>query len=215
MVVDSVVESGLRAAGASENTIKGARLAAAVVSVILAKRRMSKGQAEALGSTPSKRNPDTPESSASSHPPEQSRQGEPHPNQKPFSDAHNADDALSKPARLISSVPESYINRRYVIDMTAAPPGSKTNAAGFPRNGPWFWRKLLQAHPEMFSDVNRRAIGKSRAPSVDELWVKYNPEHSSFAGDKLIHHHIDQGSTASAIPELIHFEWYKSLHPNR
>lgn len=39
------------------------------------------------------------------------------------------------------------------IDMTPAP-GRRVNAAGFPRNGPWFWRQMLKDHPEMFSSTN-------------------------------------------------------------
>jgi HNH/Endo VII superfamily nuclease toxin with a HHH motif len=96
--------------------------------------------------------------------------------------------------------------------MTNAP-GKAKNAAGFPRNGPWFWRQMLKNNPEMFSDANKAAIRAGKSPVVDDTWINYNPTHQSFTGDKLIHHHIDQGPIASGLPETIHQGWHGELHP--
>jgi len=99
------------------------------------------------------------------------------------------------------------------IDMSSAP--GRTNAAGHPRNGPWFWRKMLEQHPEMFSKENVASIRRNRSPVVDGKWVEYNPTHADYKGGKLIHHHIDQGKMATGIPETAHRKYFKNLHVNR
>ncbi len=38
--------------------------------------------------------------------------------------------------------------------------------------------------------------------------------HQSFLGDKLIHHHIDQGGIATGLPQSVHWAWNFILHPN-
>ncbi len=114
-----------------------------------------------------------------------------------------------------SPVPESYINPRFKIDMRNAPASSATNAAGFPRNGPWFWKQMLKQNPELFSPANRAAIAANRSPRVDPTWIKHNPSHQSFLGDKLVHHHIDQGPIAVGLPQAVHQQWTGPLHPNR
>jgi hypothetical protein len=113
-----------------------------------------------------------------------------------------------------SPLPGSYINSRYTINMAGAPVGSATNAAGFARNGPWFWRQMLSQHPELFSEANAALIRRGRAPVVDATWVAGNPTHQSFLGDTLIHHHIDQGGIATALPQRVHRAWHSILHPD-
>jgi hypothetical protein len=119
--------------------------------------------------------------------------------------------AKSGPA---SPVPESYIKPDAVIDMTDAPEGSRANAAGYPRNAPWFWRQLLKLHPEYFDAANRSRVRQRLAPEVNETWIKFFPEHQSFVNDKLIHHHIGQGKMAAPLPEPVHQGWSLTLHPN-
>lgn len=99
------------------------------------------------------------------------------------------------------------------IDMSQAPAGSATNAAGIQRNGPWFWRKMLSSHPEMFSRDNIAQIKAGRSPIVDETWISFNSSHSAYKGNKLIHHHIDQGKMAAGIPEQVHYDFFSELHP--
>ncbi len=100
------------------------------------------------------------------------------------------------------------------VDMTNAPAGSSTNAAGYPRNGPWFWRQMLSEHPEMFSQENAAEIRSGRAPRIDDKWIDFNPSHSAYKGDKLIHHHIDQGKMATGVPETVHNKFRSQLHTN-
>jgi len=59
-----------------------------------------------------------------------------------------------KAAKVGKRLPNAYVNTKRVIDMARAP-GKVTNAAGWPRNGPWFWRQMLKEYPEMFSSTNR------------------------------------------------------------
>ncbi len=47
------------------------------------------------------------------------------------------------------------------VDMLKAPPSSRKNAAGFPRNGPWFWRQLRKKNPAHFSEANNVRISMS------------------------------------------------------
>jgi len=116
-------------------------------------------------------------------------------------------------APVSSPLPRSYINSRFTINMAGAPAGSATNAAGFARNGPWFWRQMLGQHPELFSAANRTAIAAGRSPVVDATWVAQNPTHQSFMGSRLIHHHIEQGAIATGLPEPVHRAWHSILHP--
>ena len=99
------------------------------------------------------------------------------------------------------------------VDMTNAP-GNNKNAAGVPRNNRWFFNQLLKAHPEMFSPENIQRIKDGLVPLIDEAWVKYNPTHVEHMGGKLIHHHVNQGNMATAIPEAVHRKFYFELHSN-
>lgn len=112
-----------------------------------------------------------------------------------------------------NSVPESYIKPGVEIDMRLAPPSSDKNAAGHPRNGAWFWRQLLKAHPEYFDKENEKRIKISQSPSVNQTWIDSFPTHQGFVDDKLVHHHIDQGPLATPLPERVHQTWHKVLHP--
>jgi hypothetical protein len=112
-------------------------------------------------------------------------------------------------------IPESYMKPGAVVDMQAAPPGSGANAAGFPRNGPWFWRQMVETKPEYFDAANTARIRAGRSPVVNDSWIQSFPEHQGFLGDKLVHHHIEQGPLATPLPETIHQKWYKPLHPNQ
>ena len=121
------------------------------------------------------------------------------------------DPAAGAPA--LSDVPGAYINRQLAVDMRAAPAGSATNAAGFARNGPWFWRQLLKEQPEMFDAVNAAKIRAGRAPVVNERWLQYNPAHKPFEGSRLIHHHMGQGPIATPVPEPVHRQHHSVFHP--
>jgi hypothetical protein len=125
---------------------------------------------------------------------------------------HNAypGDGLDTFAQQVGNA-ESLISR-HAIDMTNAPIKSARNALGFQRNGPWFWRQLRDQKPELFSPENLRRIKNREAPIIDETWLKYNPHHADYIGNRLVHHHIDQGRMASGLPEAIHKELFDLLH---
>ncbi len=96
------------------------------------------------------------------------------------------------------------------IDMNQASSGGR-NAAGYTRNGPWFWKQMLARHPEMFDEANVMRINANRAPHINETWIKFNPSHAGYKG-KLIHHHINQGNMATGIPEQAHLSMNSQLH---
>lgn len=98
------------------------------------------------------------------------------------------------------------------IDMRGAPAGSALNAAGYERNGPWFWRQVLKSNPEMFSSSNVVNVKAGLSPIIDDVWVASNPSSAGYTG-KLIHHHIDQKNMAVGIPEKVHLNFFKELHP--
>ncbi len=118
-------------------------------------------------------------------------------------------------SRTFSAIPESYIKPGVGIDMRSAPSGSETNAAGYPRNRAWFWRRLARLHPEYFDLENRKLLKKGRAPTINQTWLAEFPAHAGFQGKRLIHHHIDQGPIAVPIPEPVHQIWHKVLHPHK
>ncbi|PTD14272.1 hypothetical protein C6N29_07415 [Flavobacterium columnare] len=98
------------------------------------------------------------------------------------------------------------------LDMNDAPAGSSTNAKGFARNGTWFWKQMLEEHPEMFNSSNKWKIENNLAPVANDQWIQYNPSHAEFKNNRLIHHHIDQGRFAVGIPEKVHLSFFKELH---
>lgn len=111
-------------------------------------------------------------------------------------------------------VPDEYVDKAHTINMDNAPPGSKVNAAGHPRNNAWFWRQMLKKYPEMFGPENRDRIETGDSPIVDKIWIKAVPIHKPFEQDKLIHHHINQGAVASGLPESAHSVWHGLIHKN-
>ena len=112
-----------------------------------------------------------------------------------------------------SRIPDSYLSSKFSVDMRPGPM-SRTNAAGFPRSSSWFWRQMLSKYPRLFSVSNRAAILKDRAPIVDAQWIRDNPTHAGYKGNKLIHHHLNQGHRAAGLPERIHRRYHGTLHPD-
>ncbi len=106
-----------------------------------------------------------------------------------------------------------YWNAQPLISMANAPVRGKPNAAGFPRNNVWFFKQQLAAKPEMFSEANKVNIKANINPVVDAQWIKNNPATAEYMGSKLVHHHINGGEFAAAIPEQLHRDAYSELHP--
>ncbi len=115
----------------------------------------------------------------------------------------------------VSPMPEGYFVKASAVDMRGAPATSPRTALGFPRNAKWYWKEVLSKHPEFFDATNTTRINgsPSRSPIVNQKWIDYHPQHASFRGQKLIHHHVSQGPIAVAVPESIHRAWTKVLHP--
>ena len=97
--------------------------------------------------------------------------------------------------------------------MSNAPVRGKLTSLGHVRNGPWFWNKMLEKYPEFFSPDNIALIKLGKSPYVDDVWLKYNPTQISYKGDKLIHHHVEQGAKATGVPEKLHRGMFDLLHP--
>jgi RHS repeat-associated protein len=114
-----------------------------------------------------------------------------------------------------TAIPEGYMRNDVTIDMRDAPSSSGLNAAGYPRNGPWFWRQLARSNPEYFDSSNISLIRAGKSPRVNDTWIGYFPMHSSYEGNRLIHHHVEQGPIATPLPEKVHRSWDKVLHPNQ
>jgi hypothetical protein len=65
----------------------------------------------------------------------------------------------------------------------------------------------------MYSPSNiDRVNTQNLAPIVDEQWIKYNPSHTQYKGQRLVHHHINHGKFAVAIPQDAHIEYSKYIH---
>ena len=97
------------------------------------------------------------------------------------------------------------------VDMSKAN-GSSVTVKGFPRDNRYFWNQLLKTHPEMFSKKNIELIKAKRAPIVDEQWISYNKMHANYKGNKLVHHHVEQGRFAVPLPESVHRKFTSQLH---
>jgi len=99
-----------------------------------------------------------------------------------------------------------------LINMASAP-ARGVNAAGVPRNAIWFFKQQLAAKPEMFSEANKISIKNRINPIVDEQWIRYNPSAAGYELQTLVHHHIEGGELAAAIPERMHYDKFSELHP--
>ncbi|WP_426980670.1 T7SS effector LXG polymorphic toxin [Bacillus pseudomycoides] len=102
-------------------------------------------------------------------------------------------------------------SQRTVVEMPFGGKGEKyTNAEGWRRDLKYFWRELLDRHPEAFSP-NNRAIIEGRNPFTDspvndkvfrEYFSQYDVK--GVRGDKLVHHHIGGGGQAFPVPQKLH-----------
>jgi hypothetical protein len=77
-------------------------------------------------------------------------------------------------------------------------------AKGAPRNKDQFWKLWSEKYPETLSGENLIKIKKNRSPKVDSHWAKHFPEHQSYLGQVLEHHHIDHGNLVTALPHTLH-----------
>jgi hypothetical protein len=91
------------------------------------------------------------------------------------------------------------------VDTSLFPYGKPTGNGGL-REMNLFWNEWLRMHPETISNNNKWVIENLEgvAPKIDSTWLKYFPEHAGFKGDKILHHHVDQGPYAIPVPGKTH-----------
>ena len=111
-------------------------------------------------------------------------------------------------------LPEGYYSD-VVVDMRGAGNISTTTALGWVRSVRYFWREFRTVRPEALSSNNQALIQSGRSPIVDTQWIRYYPQHGSFVGETLVHHHMGQGPYATAVPMTIHRSWNIVIHPYR
>ena len=92
---------------------------------------------------------------------------------------------------------------QFSIDTSIFPNGTPTANGGI-RNNIKFWEEWEKLNPESLSENNRWKIGHGFSPIIDDIWIEFFPEHSEYKGEKLIHHHVDQGIYAIPVPEPTH-----------
>lgn len=92
---------------------------------------------------------------------------------------------------------------RYSIDTTTFDGGTPTAKRGL-RDNKQFWKKWENLNPSSISNNNRWKIEHGLSPKIDDEWIKEFPEHGGYKGEKLIHHHVDQGKYAIPISESTH-----------
>lgn len=96
-------------------------------------------------------------------------------------------------------------NPSYVVNMPFVNSNStKKNKCNWLRDHKYFFDKLLEDHPELFSDENVWAIQEGETPMCDSTFVKYFPEYEPMIGEKLKHHHIGEDGQAIALPASLH-----------
>ena len=108
-----------------------------------------------------------------------------------------------------------FVNPEYCVDMRDFIGAGAETALGYPRDSRVFWDVMLDQNIELFSERNVDFIQRGLAPEVDEQWLKFHPGQEMYEGDRLIHHHWDQGPIAFGIPEHFHTEFTELLHPLR
>src|SRR4051812_33013602 len=104
------------------------------------------------------------------------------------------------------------MNLDYMIDMSQF--SGISNSAGFVRDSRKFWAAMLREYPQLFSQQNRQLIERNRvAPVVDEAWLRFHGHQRKYMGDKLEHHHVEQGPWAVGLPRRAHKEFHPEAHP--
>ena len=89
------------------------------------------------------------------------------------------------------------------IDTSNFRSGTPTMRGGL-RNARQFWKEWTKRYGDSLSETNRSLIESGRSPVVDNTWVQHFPEHSAFADEPLVHHHLDYGSNAIPLPRTVH-----------
>ncbi len=99
------------------------------------------------------------------------------------------------------------------IDTSQFSSGTPTSNGGI-RNRTAFWKQWANQYPDTMSDNNLQMI-KNGSPVVDDIWLQTFPEHAPYAGETLVHHHLDYGPMAIPLPFSVHslVPGFKIWHP--
>lgn len=87
---------------------------------------------------------------------------------------------------------------------------NNSNSQGWLRDNAYYWKEILERHPNAFSSSNRDIIlGKNpftTTPINDKTFRQYFPQYDveGLRGKPLIHHHIGGGGQAFGIPSPLH-----------
>ncbi|QNK76022.1 hypothetical protein H7F36_18150 [Variovorax sp. PAMC28562] len=117
-------------------------------------------------------------------------------------------DAIPETSPYVTRYDPSFPGRAdpaYTIDTSRFTSGTSTSGAGGGlRNSSQFWKAWTDQIPQSLSPGNAMRAADGLAPKIDSTWVSTFPEHMSFMGDALIHHHVDFGAYASPVPAATH-----------
>ncbi len=94
-------------------------------------------------------------------------------------------------------------NGPMAIDTAKFASGTRTANGGI-RNKESFWHEWAKRYGDTLSAANKKAIDDGDTPVVDKEWIKTFPEHAPYLGEKLVHHHLDQGPLAIPLPTTVH-----------
>ncbi len=84
---------------------------------------------------------------------------------------------------------------RAPVDYSVGSPSLNTTRTGVIRTNPTDWRNTRDlwdelGYGEILSISNRIAISKGRTPTVDEIWISFNPEDAGLLGERISMHHV-------------------------
>ncbi len=91
-----------------------------------------------------------------------------------------------------------------VINMPFIGTDEQSNSQLWLRNSNYYFKMLLEKHPEYFSNQNIDLINNCRNPICDEQFVKYFDSYKAHIGETLVHHHIGGDGQAVAVPKSWH-----------
>lgn len=94
-----------------------------------------------------------------------------------------------------------------VINMPYVGIKEKANSQLWLRDCHYYFKELLNKHPEYFSHRNMGLINNFRNPICDEQFVHYFKIYKSHIGETLVHHHIGGDGQAVAVP----YSWHSGF----
>ncbi|MCM3410042.1 hypothetical protein [Metabacillus litoralis] len=81
-----------------------------------------------------------------------------------------------------------------------------TNSEGWLRDKDFYWKEIMNKHPESLSKANKQKIQLGFSPINDKTFREHFPQYDikELYNDKLIHHHVGGGGQAVAVPSKLH-----------